>query len=84
MVTPKKRRGDLEVPPFVLKEWNKGSLSRDDMADLLLQHNGNKETFLSDLEVQIKKKNKIILYKDQGWYSEAEMRSELKWSAPGP
>ena len=44
MVTPKKRRGDLEVPPFVLKEWNKGSLSRDDMADLLLQHNGNKDT----------------------------------------
>ena len=36
------------------------------------------------MEVQIKKKNKIRLVKDQGWYSEAEMRTELKWSALEP
>ena len=43
MVAPKKKRGDLEVPGFVVEEWNKGSLNRDDMADLLLQHNMNKD-----------------------------------------
>ena len=40
---PKKRRGDLEVPEFVKTEWDKGSSQRDDMADLLLEHNGNKD-----------------------------------------
>ena len=38
----KKRRGDLVVPPYVREEWDKGSSHRDDMADLLLQHNGDK------------------------------------------
>ena len=45
MIAPKKRRGDLVVPAYVREEWDKGSAKRDDMADLLLQHNGDKVTY---------------------------------------
>ena len=32
-----------------------------------------------ELEIQIKKTKKIVLTRDEGWYSEGEMRSELGW-----
>ena len=41
------------------------------------------EVFLSELLLIVKKLKKFVVKKDQGWYTEAEMKADLKWSAPG-
>ncbi|CAE7035417.1 unnamed protein product [Symbiodinium sp. CCMP2592] len=38
------------------------------------------ESFLTDSEVQIRKTQKITIKQDAAWYSETEMKTELKWS----
>ena len=43
MIKTKKRRKDLQVPPFVQEQWDKGAESKTDMADLLIKFNGNKD-----------------------------------------
>ena len=40
--------------------------------------------FLNQLELVIKKKRTMEVVRDEGWYSEAEMKSELGWSPSGP
>ena len=45
MIKPKRRRADLSVPPYVAAQWNKGPAEKDEMADLLLQHNGVKDSY---------------------------------------
>ena len=39
------------------------------------------EKFLSELEIIVKKTKKIEIKKDQGWYSELEMKNDLKWAS---
>ena len=41
MVAPHSRRKDLETPDYVKKEWENGN--RDDMAELLMRLNFNKD-----------------------------------------
>ena len=41
----------------------------------------NKEAFFNKIERIITKQEKIKLKIDEGWHSEAEMRSDLGWSA---
>ena len=41
MVKPKSRRRDLEVPEWMKGAWEKGN--KNQIADLLLEKNGNKE-----------------------------------------
>lgn len=45
MTKQKKKRTDLNVPKFVIDRWNSGTSAKDEMADLLLQVNNDKETF---------------------------------------
>ena len=41
------------------------------------------EKFLSELLLIVKKVKKFVVKKDQGWYSDAEMKTDLGWSVPG-
>ena len=41
-----------------------------------------KDIFISTVEKIVKRKEKITLKLDQGWYSEPELRDELHWPAP--
>lgn len=43
MVAAKKRRTDLEVPPFVKEKWEAGGKSKDMMAELLKKVNFDKD-----------------------------------------
>ena len=43
MMKHKKRRADLAVPEWVKGQWDKGAAEKDEMADLLLRHNGSKD-----------------------------------------
>ncbi|OLQ08536.1 hypothetical protein AK812_SmicGene7937 [Symbiodinium microadriaticum] len=82
----------ISEPPAkkVKKEKTRRELLRDaararilrmiaEMEDLLLEHNGDKEVFLSELLLIVKKLKKFVVKKDQGWYTEAEMKADLKW-----
>ncbi|CAE7888819.1 unnamed protein product [Symbiodinium necroappetens] len=79
MIAPKKKRTDLNVPDYVREQWQTGTKAKQEMEDLLLEQNGDKEKFLSELLLIVKKIKKFVLKQDQGWYSEAEMKSELGW-----
>ncbi|CAE7513282.1 unnamed protein product [Symbiodinium sp. CCMP2456] len=83
MTKQKKKRTDLNVPKFVIDRWNSGTSAKDEMADLLLQVNNDKEKFVTELELIIRKLKKFVLHINEGWYSESEMKSELKWSQSG-
>ncbi|CAE7277929.1 unnamed protein product [Symbiodinium sp. CCMP2592] len=80
MTKPKRKRTDLNVPQFVIDKWNSGTNAKDEMAELLLHLNNNKDKFIEELELIIKKIKKFTLHVDEGWYSELEMKTELKWS----
>lgn len=43
MVAAKRKRTDLSVPDWITAEFNKGSKQKADMAEILLQVNGNKD-----------------------------------------
>ena len=43
MVKPKKHRRDLEAPSFVKVQWEQGSGAKNQLADLLLEVNGDKD-----------------------------------------
>ncbi|CAE7942344.1 unnamed protein product [Symbiodinium necroappetens] len=77
MVKEKSRRKDLQVPAFVREQWESGN--RSSMAQLLQQVNFNKDEFVASLEVQIKKKNKVLVEVEEGWYSKEEMLNDLNW-----
>ena len=107
MVQKKRKRLDLEVPACIREEWEKGPTSRNNLAELLLHFNGNKEgpcmfaafllpatppcssahrtqeQFVAEVELSIRKSKTWTVVKDQGWYSESEMKADLKWSVPG-
>ena len=38
---------------------------------------------MSELLLIVKKVKKFVVKKDQGWYSDAEMKTDLGWSVPG-
>ena len=38
------------------------------------------DRFISELETLVKHSKTIEIVKDAGWYSEAEMKTELKWN----
>ena len=40
---PKRKRSDLSVPEFVAEQWKKGTKEKDEMADLLMHHNWDKD-----------------------------------------
>ncbi|CAE7253899.1 unnamed protein product [Symbiodinium necroappetens] len=81
MTKPKRKRTDLNVPQFVIDKWNSGTSSKDEMAELLMRVNNDKDKFVEELELIIRKVKKFILHVNEGWYSESEMKAELKWSA---
>ena len=39
-----------------------------------------KDRFLDEMLKVITSRKKVSIMKDAGWYSEAEMKSDLKWS----
>lgn len=43
MIQEKRKRSDLAVPAWVSTEWRKGTASKDQMAGVLLEVNGNKD-----------------------------------------
>ena len=43
MITPKKKRTDLAAPETVQEQWKKGTLARDEMAELLVASNFRKD-----------------------------------------
>ncbi|CAK9077707.1 unnamed protein product [Durusdinium trenchii] len=81
MVASKKKRTDLEVPMWVIQEWSKGTKARDNMAEVLQRTNWDKDKFLVELEKVVTSRQTITIKKDEGWYSEYEMKNDLKWSA---
>ncbi|CAE7939449.1 unnamed protein product [Symbiodinium necroappetens] len=83
MTKTKKKRTDLNVPQFVIDRWNSGTSAKEEMADLLLQVNNDKDKFITELELIVRRIKKFVLHINEGWYSEAEMKSELKWSQSG-
>lgn len=42
------------------------------------------DSFLRRVEIMIKKEKVIEVVVDEGWYTIAEMKNELKWSEPCP
>jgi len=80
MVTPHKTRTDLECDDHIKQEWNKGTKSRNQMAQLLQDCNWDKEEFSCQLLKIVESRCEYTIKKDQGWYSEKEMRDDLKWS----
>ena len=42
MVAEKKKRTDLSVPPFVKEQWEKGTLEKEQLANLLQEVNWDK------------------------------------------
>ena len=40
--------------------------------------------FISELELVVKKERTLEVVRDEGWYSEADMKQELKWSSTTP
>ena len=44
MTRPKKKRTDLTAPKYVTDRWNSGTTARDEMADLLIHLNGDKDS----------------------------------------
>ncbi|CAL1171673.1 unnamed protein product [Cladocopium goreaui] len=82
MIAPKKKRSDLQVPAMVKEQWDKGREEKNEMAQLLMDTNWCKDLFLTQLELVIKKKLKVKITRNEGWFSESELRMELKWT-PG-
>ena len=41
------------------------------------------DKFITELELIVRRIKKFVLHINEGWYSEAEMKSELKWSQSG-
>ena len=64
-------------PNWLKKEW--ASARKDDIADVLRQCNFDKDEFLATMKTIVTKRQTTKLKKEQGWYSEEEMRSDLKW-----
>ncbi|CAJ1347801.1 unnamed protein product [Effrenium voratum] len=79
MITPKKKRTDLAAPETVQEQWKKGTLARDEMAELLVASNFRKEEFFDRLQIIVTSKQSFKITRDEGWYSEAEMKGELAW-----
>ncbi|CAE7295740.1 unnamed protein product [Symbiodinium sp. CCMP2592] len=91
MVRPKKKRTDLAAPKYVSDRWNSGTTARDEMTDLLIHLNGDKDSYLeamrqdkffAELLLIVKRVKRFETKKDEGWYSEGEMKTELGWSPP--
>ncbi|CAE7259502.1 unnamed protein product [Symbiodinium sp. CCMP2592] len=80
MIRPKKRRTDLAVPAYVGERWNSGTAAKTEMEDLLLETNGDKDKFMSELLLIVKKIKKFVVKRDQGWYTELEMKNDLGWA----
>ncbi len=49
MVTPHKKRKDLQAPSFVVDKWSGGKRERDSMADLLKSVNFDKDCNIDDI-----------------------------------
>ncbi|CAL1168956.1 unnamed protein product, partial [Cladocopium goreaui] len=81
MVTPKSKRTDLAVPQWVAAEWNKGTREKEQMAATLQEVNWDKAKSVDEMQRIITSRKKVSIKKDQGWYSEAEMKQDLKWSS---
>ena len=45
MTKAKRKRTDLQVPAYVAEQWNAGTEQREQMTDLLLELNGNKDPY---------------------------------------
>ena len=45
-----------------------------------MYHSFKQDAFLNKLEIIVRKESSIEISVDEGWYSEGEMTSELKWS----
>ena len=43
MTKPKKKRSDLAVPEYVGEHFKKGTKEKDELADLLMHHNWDKD-----------------------------------------
>eukprot|EP00438_Fugacium_kawagutii_P019457 Skav230460 [mRNA] locus=scaffold186:112906:116152:- [translate_table: standard] len=73
---------------FTQMEWHKSDATPEELAATEILSPGSavvsptSEQFLNKLEITIKKKQKIQLTKEEGWYSDAELE-ELGWTRPG-
>lgn len=79
MIAEKKHRTDLAVPPIVREQWEKGTREKDEMAQLLQDTNWDKEVFVQQLELVVRKKLKIKVTRNEDWFSESDLKVELKW-----
>lgn len=79
MVANKKKRSDLQCPPWLKAEWEKGTEQKENMTACLQAVNWDKAKFIDEMERVVTSRKKIIVKKEEGWYSEAEMKSDLCW-----
>ena len=107
MISVKKRRTDLTVPPYIKEHWDKGTKQKEELAQMLKDCNFIRETrlnpvafyigasrlylrvgvtsyiedeFVATMERVVVKLQEYIVQLDEGWFSEQELREELKWS----
>ncbi|CAL1155096.1 unnamed protein product [Cladocopium goreaui] len=80
MVQAKKKRTDLATPDWLKQEWEKGTEQKDLMADTLLSLNWDKAGFINEMEKIITSRKRVTVKREVGWYSEAEMKTDLAWS----
>lgn len=80
MVAEKRKRTDLSVPPWLKVEFERGSKQKEEMAEVLQQVNWCEEKFVDEMQRIITSRKKVSITRDEGWYSETEMKADLKWS----
>lgn len=80
MIKRKKHRTDLEVPAMVREQWEKGTNEKNELAALLMSVNWDKDQFVAQVELVVKKKMKVKITRNEGWFSELELKNELKWT----
>ncbi|CAL1140643.1 unnamed protein product [Cladocopium goreaui] len=72
------KRQNLNVPEWLQREWKNGD--KNEISDVLRECNFSKEVFISTMQTIISKKQSMRIKKEEGWYSEGEMKNDLGWS----
>ncbi|CAL1142470.1 unnamed protein product [Cladocopium goreaui] len=72
------KRPHLNVPQFVIDEWK--TRDQNTVAQILMDANWGKATFVAQLEVIVTKKKTVSVRVEEQWMTEKEMKSELQWT----
>ncbi|CAE7229812.1 unnamed protein product [Symbiodinium sp. CCMP2592] len=75
---PKTKRTDLVPPAYVQQHFKEGH--KKQLAQMLVDCNFDKARFFNLVEKTVLKRDEQVLEREEGWYSEAEMKADLKWS----